>query len=249
MLDPFVKSHGIEENDNSGIDNVAQMLTDLAVKYDIAVDAPHHISKGGPADPGNADRGRGASALADALRLVYTLTAMSQEEAEGFNIPDDQRREYVRLDRAKLNIAKTGGPPMWFHLVGKKLNNATALYPSGDEVQTVEPWKPPDTWGGLQIDTLNTVLTAINAGVLGENGPTGQRFSSASSAGEDRAAWRMVQRFCPEKSEAQCREIIRTWEESGVLVTREYDDPRQRKKVGGLFVDDAKRPGTKTRVD
>jgi AAA domain len=27
MLDPFIKSHGIAENDNSGIDEVAQILT------------------------------------------------------------------------------------------------------------------------------------------------------------------------------------------------------------------------------
>jgi RecA-family ATPase len=40
MLDPFIKSHGIAENDNSGIDEVAQILTNMAEKFNIAVDVP-----------------------------------------------------------------------------------------------------------------------------------------------------------------------------------------------------------------
>jgi hypothetical protein len=56
LLDPFVKSHSVDENLNSLIDDVAQVLSDLAAKYDIAIDLPHHISKG-VADPGNANRG------------------------------------------------------------------------------------------------------------------------------------------------------------------------------------------------
>ena len=61
-LDPFVKAHSVEENNNSAIDDVVQVLTDLSAKHNIAVDAPHHTSKG-PADPGNANKGRGASAM------------------------------------------------------------------------------------------------------------------------------------------------------------------------------------------
>ena len=80
-LDPFVKSHSVEENLNSAIDDVAQVLSDLAAKHDIAIDVPHHISKG-VAEPGNANRGRGASSLVNACRLVSTLTPMSADEAK-----------------------------------------------------------------------------------------------------------------------------------------------------------------------
>ena len=73
ILDPFIKAHTLNENDNSGIDEVAQILTDMSVRFDIAVDVPHHMAKG-MADPGNANRGRGASSLKDALRLVRTAT-------------------------------------------------------------------------------------------------------------------------------------------------------------------------------
>ena len=105
ILDPFVKTHSVEENVNSLIDDVAQLLTDLAVKHNIAIDVPHHTSKGA-ADPGNADRGRGASALKDAARLTFTLSPMSADEAEKFNIKEEDRYLYIRLDRTPPTRAK-----------------------------------------------------------------------------------------------------------------------------------------------
>jgi AAA domain len=209
-IDPFVKSHAVPENENSIIDEVTQVLTDLAAKHNIAIDSPHHISKG-PAEPGNANRGRGASAMVNAGRLVFTLTTMNNEEANAFGIAETERRQYVRVDSGKVNITKGGGAVKWFHLVGVRLDNGTDLYPNGDEVQTVEPWKPPETWSDLSIDLLNQVLTRIDTGL-----PDGNRFTDAPS-GKERAAWKVILEFAPNKSEAQAREIIKTWVKNGVL--------------------------------
>jgi AAA domain-containing protein/primase-like protein len=145
MLDPFIKTHSVEENANSAIDDVAQQLTDLANKHNIAVDAPHHVRKG-QMTPGDADAGRGASAYIDACRLVSTCSPMSEEDAKTFSITD--RWEFIRVDSGKPNIARRNRNPKWFRLVGVKLDNATELYPSGDEVQTVVPWEPPNAWTG-----------------------------------------------------------------------------------------------------
>jgi hypothetical protein len=145
MLDPFVKVHGLEENDNAAMDFVCELLTKLAIEKNIAVDAPHHTKKGALV-AGDADNGRGASGIRDAGRLVYTLATMSDDEAKTFGIPESQRRFYVRLDNAKVNIAPPAQKAEWFKLIGVRLNNGTAEYPNGDEVQTVVPWAPPDTW-------------------------------------------------------------------------------------------------------
>jgi len=59
-LDPFVKLHALEENDNGAMDFVCDLLVQLAIEYDIAVDAPHHTKKG-QIIAGDADAGRGAS--------------------------------------------------------------------------------------------------------------------------------------------------------------------------------------------
>jgi hypothetical protein len=235
-LDPFVKLHALEENDNGAMDFVCDLLTQLAIEYDIAVDAPHHTRKGN-LTAGDADTGRGGSSIKDAGRLVSTLTVMTEDEAKTFGISEHERYLYIRLDPAKVNIVPKAQRATWFKLVGVPLNNGTDVYPNGDQVQTIEPWSPPDTWADLSTASLNAALTEIDDGMS-----NGQRFSDASAA-QDRAAWKVVQRHCPGKTEGQCREIVKTWLKTGVLYREEYDDPIDRKPRGGLRVNASKRPG------
>jgi hypothetical protein len=234
MLDPFVKSHSVEENLNSAIDDVAQQLTDLATKHNIAVDAPHHVSKGQMA-PGEASHGRGASSLIDAARLVYTCLPMSPDEAQTFGIEEADRRSYIRVDSGKVNITKPARSAKWFHLVSVGLDNASELYPNGDEVQTVETWQPPKTWADLSDDAIDLIHTKIECGL-----PDGNLYSDASSA-STRAAWKVVQNVVSEKTEAQCREIIRTWVKNEVLVKTSYTNPKNRKEEHGLKLSPSKR--------
>jgi hypothetical protein len=234
-LDPFVKLHSLEENDNGAMDFVCGLLVKLAIEFNIAVDVPHHTKKG-QATAGDADAGRGASAARDAGRLMYTLTRMTDQEGETFGIPAEQRRLYVRLDSSKVNIAPPSGDVTWFKLVGVRLDNGTTDYPNGDEVQTVERWYPPKTWDGVTTAQANAVLNEIEAGIS-----DGQRYSDAPKAGE-RAAWKVVQRHCLDRTEPQCREIIRTWVKNGVLFSEEYNDPVEYKARKGLRVCHGKRP-------
>jgi hypothetical protein len=236
-LDPFIKTHALEENDSGDMDFVCDLLARLAVEFNIAVDSPHHVHKG-MITPGDADSGRGSSGIRDAGRLVYTLTPMSEEEAKAFGVPLEDRHLYIRLDSAKVNITARSGKPTWFKLIGIAIGNSTEEYPNGDTVQVVVPWSPPETWAGLSPDTLNDALNHIARG-----NDRGQRYSAAASSGKDRAAWLVVQQYCPTKTEGQCREIIKAWLKSGLLIEDDYDDPIYRKPVKGLHVDDAKRPG------
>jgi hypothetical protein len=235
ILDPFIKSHAVEENDNGQIDIVAGILAQIATICDCAVDAPHHVAKG-TAGPGNADRGRGASAFKDAARLVYTLTTMTPEEAETFGVGEEERRRLVRMDSGKVNIAPPAAKATWFRLVGVELGNGTEEYPHGDEVQTVEPWSPPNIWDGLSHFVLNEILTTVDKGL-----PDGSRYSD-SGAARDRAAWRAVIQHAPQKTEQQARQIIKAWVKSGLLTVEDYTDPVRRETAKGLKVNHAKRP-------
>jgi hypothetical protein len=152
ILDPFVKLHGLEENDNSAMDYVADLLTQLAHEYNIAVDSPARTRKG-LTQAGDADARRGASAARDAGRLDYTLIPMGEDEAKTFDIDPEDRRFYLRLDSAKVNLLPPARKAEWFALVSVDLGNATADYPEGDCVQTVEPWTPPDIWAELDPET------------------------------------------------------------------------------------------------
>jgi hypothetical protein len=234
-FDPFIKTHALEENDNGAMDFVCDILTKLGIKYDIAIDAPHHTRKGALI-AGDADNGRGGSGMRDAARIVSTLTTMGDQEAKMFGISEIDRHDYVRLDPAKVNITRKSQKATWFKLVGVKLGNATGQYPAGDEVQTVQTWTPPDTWADLPTAALNAALAEIDAGMS-----NGQRYSDAPNA-KDRAAWAVVQRHCPSKTEAQCREIIRTWVRNGVLYNKDYSDPIKREDCMGLYLDATKRP-------
>jgi hypothetical protein len=51
----------------------------------------------------------------------------------------------------------------------------------------------------------------------------------------------VVNEFCPNLTERQAKNIIKTWIKNEMLVTRDYEDPKDRHPHPSLFV--AKRPG------
>jgi hypothetical protein len=232
-FDPFIKAHGAEENDNKAIDEVMQVLVAMADRLGIAFDTTHHTSKGAP-EAGNADRGRGASAMKDALRIGKTLTTMTPEEARGFDIKEAERRGYVRYDDAKTNLAPAG-ETQWFRLVGVRLDNATQDYPNGDSIQAVEAWTPPDAWKGISVVIANEILDTIDAGLS-----DGERYTD--HGGGNRSALGAVKSHVPDKTDAEAKTIIRKWLETGVLERRKYESPAQRKERWGLFVIHVRRP-------
>lgn len=227
IVDPMVKSHAVDENTNNAIDAVVQILSDLSIRYDMAIDVPHHTRKGTP-EPGNADQGRGATAMKDAARLVYTLMPMSEDEAKAFGIDVTRRKSYVRMDSGKVNIA----PPMfdatWFHLIGVALGNATDLYPSGDNVQTMERWYPTMAGSDFTDDLKDKIIAEIDAGL-----PDGGRYTNAAAA-TGRAAWTVVAKHVPGKTREQGRQIIIALIDGGLLEVHEYEDPSSRKTAKGL---------------
>jgi hypothetical protein len=235
VLDPFIKTHSVDENDNGAMDFVCDLLAAIAIDLNCAIDFLHHTSKG-PASAGDANRGRGASSSKDAGRLVYTLTPMALGEAEMFGIPEESRRSLVRMDSAKVNIAPASAEAKWFRLVGEKLGNGTDAYPNGDEVQTVEPWTPPNMWDGLDHFVLNRILDVLDRGL-----DNGQRYSDANAA-DKRAAWRAVEAQAG-RTERQSKAIIAAWIKSGTLFRQDYKDPTDHKVRTGLYVDATKRPG------
>jgi hypothetical protein len=179
-----------------------------------------------------------------AARLVYSLTPMSSSEAEQFVTPEDERRDYVRLDRAKLNTARSSGPASWFRLVSVNIGNADATYPAGDDVQVAEIWNPPASWAGIDPGTLNAILNTLDRG-LGD----GDYYSAHNNAAADRAAWAVVTQHVPHKSEEQARSIIQRWIKSGLLYKFSYKSPQTRKPVQGLRVNNNKRPTESTSTE
>lgn len=236
MVDPFIKCSGAPENDNVAVDFVARILTRLAENHNVAVLVSHHFRKAVGA-PGDIDSARGARSLIDAARIAATLSPMSTEEADKFGVPEAGRQRLVRLDDGKANLALLSAA-RWFRLASVNIGNGTDDYPAGDDVQAVEAWSPPETWAGLSDQLLNRILDDIEQGM-----PDGERYSGTPNA-RARAAWPVVQKHAPDKTEAQCREVIKTWLKSELLKVEQYESPGRREKQSGLAVDASKRPGT-----
>jgi hypothetical protein len=234
FLDPLVKTHGVNENDNNAMDLVTEIIVDLAVKHNLAADTPHHIAKGS-GGPGNADSGRGASAVKDGGRLIYTQTPMSDWEAEVYGISPDERLQYVRVDQGKVNLIRRTLKTKWLKLVGVKLGNRTNLYPNGDEVQTVEAWEPPDIFKELTLHVIGQILDKI------AEGPEPGRQYSAAPQANVRGAWQVIVQYCPQLSPVQAKHVIKTWIANGVLIEGFYDDPKESRPQKGVSI--GKRPG------
>ena len=228
ILDPFVKLHALDENDNPDMDFVCSRLVKLAQEYNIAIDSPAHTRKGALV-AGDSDNRRGASAQRDAARLDYTLTAMTEAEAKQLGIELEARKGYVRLDRAKANIVRAIRAS-WYRLVNVPLGNSTELYPEGDDVQALEIWEPPDVQVELEPDCLGRILDRIDAGM-----PDGNRYSHHPNA-KKRAAWPIVVAEMPGTVEAQAREIIKSLIDRKIIISRNYEKPKDGREIEGLFV-------------
>jgi hypothetical protein len=101
ILDPFVSTHRVTENDNTAIDAVVKTFGRIAGKANCAIELIHHVRKTGGAEI-TAEDGRGASALIAAARSVRVLNPVTKDEAVASGV-GEERRFYFRADIGKAN--------------------------------------------------------------------------------------------------------------------------------------------------
>jgi hypothetical protein len=236
VVDPFVKSHALDENSNPHMDAAATAWAEVAEQTGAAVLLVHHVRKLGGATV-DVEATRGAKALTDAARAAAVLAPMTPEEGERLAIPPAERWRYLRLDDAKANLAPRAEQARWFRLESIPLGNATALYPNGDTVGAIAAWKPPSPFADLDAARANAALDAIAAG------PGEGLLYTATRGGfgnNERWAGRVLEGFGLTPGAAA--RVLAQWLRNGVLTEVEYRDPAQRRTRRGVRVNDAKRP-------
>jgi hypothetical protein len=237
VVDPFIKSHALDENSNPHMDAAATAWAEVAERTGAAVLLVHHVRKLGPGGVADVESARGAKALTDAARSAALLSAMSLADAERLGVAPGERWRHVRLDDAKANLAPRAEAALWFRLESVGLGNATALYPSGDMVAAAAPWQPASPFAALSPADCNRALDAIAAG------PGERQLYTVLRGGfgaNERWAGRVLTRFGLD--EAQAARVLASWLRSGLLKEIEYRDPVHRKARRGVTVVDAKRP-------
>jgi hypothetical protein len=168
ILDPFVKTHGVSENDNGEIELVARKLNDIAEAADCSIEAPQHIRKAsnlGRAEV-TVDDGRGAGALKDAARCVRVINRMTPAEATDAQVKDKDRKRYFRVDDDGMaNMTAPAESATWFKLISVPLENDVA-HPGahGDDIGVVTSWQLPGIFAGTPPDALARVQADLDAG-------------------------------------------------------------------------------------
>jgi hypothetical protein len=162
IVDPFVSSHSISENDNPKIDAVAKRWKRLAIDAHCAIVLVHHSRKNGNGET-TVEDARGASALLNAARVGLTLNRMTTNEAEKFGIKEQaERRAIFRVDNGKPNRSPAGNA-QWFKIESVDLGNATPQRPS-DYVGAVTTWQPPDPFDNVTPEHLRQVQALVADG-------------------------------------------------------------------------------------
>jgi len=223
ICDPVAELHNADENDNTAMRAVVAAFRTLAQRLGIAVLLLHHDRKGNNA-PGDMDRMRGASAIAGAVRVMLTLTTMSQEEAEKFGIPADQRRRHFRIDGAKSNYAPAQDAE-WWRLDGVEI-------PNGETVAAALPWAPPSPFEGVSMAACVAILGTLRRGLDGHAyGAKGQAKGSALE---------MMQAAPFELEAGKAAAILAAWKREGTISEAQTDSPNSRHKRLGIVVDEGK---------
>jgi hypothetical protein len=233
VVDPFVKSHGLEENSNPHMDAAVTAWSEIAQETGAAIELVHHTRKGATVD---ADAGRGASALRDGARVTQTLSTMTQEEAQALGISEADRRRYVRLDDQKSNMAPPAAVARWFVMEMVSLGNATPEYPNGDNVAALVSWAPTRPMSTFTTAELNRVLDLIAAGP-----EPGVLYTRSAKGGSGRWCGQPVMIELG-IGEGQAKGIVEKWFETGLLFEDAYKHPTWRRLSRGVRVNDTLRP-------
>jgi hypothetical protein len=233
ILDPVVKIHDCDENDNRAMDMVAEALSDLAISRDCFIDIPQHVNKTAMI-PGDANKGRGASATKDAGRLFYTLCGMSDEEAKTYDIDEEEQLDLMRADAAKTNITRKNAHPLWFRRIGVPLGNTwDSRYPAGDTVVAVETWTPPDPFDDFTPTMKAAVINKIRQGPR-----PGDSYSTAQKPEEDWIGQAIM--TVTGKGPGSAGAIADDWRESSTLICNPNGRRRGKRIATGLMVNEAK---------
>jgi hypothetical protein len=143
IVDPYVASHQVSENDNVKQDAVARIWKDIASECHVSIEALHHIRKNNGMEV-TIDDVRGAGAFVNAARSVRLLNPMSTEDAKRFGIEEGRRRFHFWVNPSgKANLAPPSVTREWYELKSVDLANGDDAHDS-DHIGVASPWQPPD---------------------------------------------------------------------------------------------------------
>tara|TARA_R110002074_G_scaffold262994_2_gene435133 strand:- start:17305 stop:18558 length:1254 start_codon:yes stop_codon:yes gene_type:complete len=214
IIDPFVSSHTVSENDNMAIDMVAKEWGRIADACNCSINLVHHVRKQNGTEA-TADSARGASSLIGAARSVVVYNRMTPEEAIKASVAPDQARFYFRTDNDKANLAPPEGAE-WYRMNNVDLDN-------GDAVGVACSWQMPALFDGISVRSTMLMQKLVGAGQFREN-----------SQAKDWVGFPIAEalRLDPrdDKDKARIKLMLKAWIKEGVLEIVEMEDSFRKMK-------------------
>jgi hypothetical protein len=204
VIDPFIKSHKVTENDNNAIDAVATEWAHIADVTNCAVELLHHTRKTGGAEVSVED-GRGAGALVSASRSARAVNRMSSQEAVKAGINEATAWRYLKVDSGKASMSSHPEHADWYRLVSVPLGN-------GDDVGVVVDWSWPDAFAGVTVNDLRAAQKAVS-----EGGPWRAHHQASAWVGKPIA--KALKLNVKDKADRQkIRTMLAKWIDTGMFV-------------------------------
>lgn len=218
IVDPFVTTHTVNENDNAAMQAVVRQFADIAQAADCSIELVHHTRKTSGNDV-TVEDGRGASAMLAAVRSARVLNRMTKPESDRFGV--DNPRQFFRTENGKANLRLPADKADWFQLTSVPLGN-------GDYVGVVSTWKPPDPFEELSTRDLFNAQSEVAKG-----GPWRRHRSAHDWVGKpiaDALGWDLEQKGVAARVEA----VLKIWISNGAFV--EYTERERKKRQEKQFV-------------
>lgn len=224
IVDPFVSSHQVDENDNSKIDAIAKAWAEVATRAFCSIVLVHHAKKL-EGKKVTSEASRGGSSLTSATRSTMVLNRMTEDEAKAFGIKESDRRRYFNVGDDKHNRSPAGLVD-WYFMDSVRLGNGGME--GGDSVGVATPWSPPSS-GDMTPEQVRKLQVEVSRGSWRED------TRSPSWAGH---AVSTVMNLDPKEDRVRIVRLLRWCIETGALVKVQREDetrrPRQFIEVGVL---------------
>ena len=202
IIDPFIKSHKVVENDNNAIDQVASEWAAIADACNCSIELSHHSRKTGGNEVTIEDM-RGAVALVNAARSARVLNKMTKEEAKNAFLEEATAWRYFRIDNGKANMAPPAEKAQWYRL-------ASVALPNGDDVGAATAWAWPNAFEGVNPHELRMAQKAVS-----EGGPWRENHQAKMWVGKPIAA---ALGLDPVRDRKRILTILSTWIENEMFV-------------------------------
>lgn len=220
IVDPFVSTHSVNENDNGAIDKVAKLWAQVADYTNSAIDIVHHLRKVADREA-TVEDARGAVSLIGAARSVRVLNRMSDEQAKAAGLPEVQRFGYFSINYGKSNLTPLSHRLDWRKLESVPLGNGVGMDKPQDFAPVVTEWRWPsaeDAVADISQEKIDHIKVTL------DNGCFKQASNSKPWAGE--AIGYVLGIDAEEKAgRKQCGDLLKAWIEDGVLTVIEERDP------------------------